>query len=39
MSPGGFYNFHSEKKNDDRIPSFELVRDSIEYAKELEQII
>jgi len=39
MSRDGLYNFHTDKKRDDKIPSYELAQDSIEYAKELEQII
>jgi len=39
LGTDGFYYFDIEKKNDDRIPSFELAKDAIEYAKELEMIV
>jgi len=35
----GFYHFATDKKLDDFIPSRELAKDSIEYAKELEMIV
>ncbi|ODN06150.1 26S proteasome non-ATPase regulatory subunit 8 [Orchesella cincta] len=33
------YYFHTEQKQDERIPSYELAKDAIEYAKELEMIV
>ncbi|CAL8147544.1 unnamed protein product [Orchesella dallaii] len=33
------YYFSTEQKQDDRIPSYELAKDAIEYAKELEMIV
>jgi 26S proteasome regulatory subunit N12 len=38
-SHDGYFYFNTEKKNDDNIPSLELARDAIEYAKELEMIV
>jgi len=35
----GYFNFTSDQKLDDRIPSLELAKDAIEYAKELEMIV
>jgi len=35
----GFYHFEIEKKLDDSIPSKDLAKDSMEYAKELEMIV
>jgi len=39
ISKDGYFCFNTEKKQDDRIPSFELAKDAIEYAKELEMIV
>jgi len=33
------YSFSTEEKQEDRIPSYELAKDAIEYAKELEMIV
>jgi len=35
----GYFYYNMEKKQDDRIPSMDLAKDSIEYAKELEMIV
>jgi len=35
----GIYKFHSGEKTNDQIPSLELAKDAIEYAREMEQII
>jgi len=35
----GVYNFHKNVKQENKIPSLELARDAIDYAKELEMII
>jgi hypothetical protein len=39
MSKDGYFGFNTDKKPDDRIPSLELAKDAIEYAKELEMIV
>jgi len=39
LSREGYYQFHSGHKGDEQIPSLELAKDAIEYAREMEQII
>jgi len=38
-SAEGYYTYLTEEKQEDRIPSLQLAKDSIEYAKELEMIV
>jgi 26S proteasome regulatory subunit N12 len=38
-SKDGVYSFHVDVKHDNKIPSLELAKDAIDYAKELEMII
>jgi len=39
LTSDGFYHFNTSKNLDEKIPSLELAKDSIEYAKELEMIV
>jgi len=39
LASDGSYKFNSGEKDDDQIPSLELAKDAIEYAREMEQII